>query len=84
MVVLMGRAPLRWRRGWTGCSAACAPLRDRLCCLPTACCGCWQVRWLELPTSEGRRFLLDTARLKRLSHYEGVPALGCWNAHTPG
>jgi hypothetical protein len=26
------------------------------------------------------RFLLDTATLNVLSHYRGVPALGCWNA----
>jgi len=39
-------------------------------------------RWLELPPSEGRRFLLDTATLNVLSHYKGVPALGCWNAPT--
>jgi broad specificity phosphatase PhoE len=37
-------------------------------------------RWLELPPSEGRRFLLDTATLNVLSHYKGIPALGCWNA----
>jgi len=37
-------------------------------------------RWLELPPSEGRRFLLDTATLNVLSHYKGVAALGCWNA----
>jgi broad specificity phosphatase PhoE len=41
-------------------------------------------RWLELPPSEGRRFLLDTATLNVLSHYKGVPALGCWNAPTEG
>ena len=40
-------------------------------------------RWLELPPSEGRRFLLDTATLNVLSHYKGVSALGCWNA-SPG
>ena len=39
-------------------------------------------RWLELPPSEGRRFLLDTATLNVLSHYKGVAALGCWNAPT--
>jgi broad specificity phosphatase PhoE len=41
-------------------------------------------RWLELPPSEGRRFLLDTATLNVLSHYKGVQALGCWNAPTGG
>lgn len=39
-------------------------------------------RWLDLPPSEGRRFLLDTATLNVLSHYRGIPALGCWNAPT--
>jgi probable phosphoglycerate mutase len=39
-------------------------------------------RWLGLPPSEGRRFLLDTTTLNVLSHYRGVPALGCWNAPT--
>jgi broad specificity phosphatase PhoE len=39
-------------------------------------------RWLELPPREGRRFLLDTATLNVLSHYKGIPALGCWNAPT--
>ncbi len=39
-------------------------------------------RWLELPPSEGRRFLLDTATLNVLGHYRGIPALGCWNAPT--
>jgi broad specificity phosphatase PhoE len=37
-------------------------------------------RWIELPPSEGRRFLLDTATLNVLSHYRGTPALQCWNA----
>jgi broad specificity phosphatase PhoE len=37
-------------------------------------------RWLGLHPSEGRRFLLDTTTLSVLSHYQGVPALGCWNA----
>jgi probable phosphoglycerate mutase len=41
-------------------------------------------RWLDLPPSEGRRFLLDTATLNVLSHYQGVPALSCWNAPTAG
>jgi broad specificity phosphatase PhoE len=41
-------------------------------------------RWLELPPSEGRRFLLDTATLNVLSHYKGVQALRCWNAPTGG
>jgi broad specificity phosphatase PhoE len=37
-------------------------------------------RWLDLPASEGRRFLLDTTTLNVLSHYRGIPALSCWNA----
>jgi broad specificity phosphatase PhoE len=37
-------------------------------------------RWIDLPPSEGRRFLLDTASLNVLSHYGGAPALRCWNA----
>ena len=37
-------------------------------------------RWIDLPPSEGRRFLLDTATLNVLSHYGGSPALRCWNA----
>ena len=37
-------------------------------------------RWIDLPPSEGRRFLLDTATLNVLSHYRGTPALQCWNA----
>ena len=37
-------------------------------------------RWIDLPPSEGRRFLLDTATLNVLSHYGGAPALRCWNA----
>jgi broad specificity phosphatase PhoE len=41
-------------------------------------------RWLDLPPSAGRRFLLDTATLNVLSHYQGVPALSCWNAPTAG
>ncbi|MFM9101063.1 MAG: histidine phosphatase family protein [Cyanobium sp.] len=36
-------------------------------------------RWIDLPPSEGRRFLLDTATLNVLSHYRGTPALQCWN-----
>jgi broad specificity phosphatase PhoE len=37
-------------------------------------------RWIDLPPSEGRCFLLDTASLNVLSHYGGAPALRCWNA----
>jgi len=37
-------------------------------------------RWIDLPPSEGRRFLLDPATLNVLSHYRGTPALQCWNS----
>ncbi len=37
-------------------------------------------RWLGLPASEGRRFLLDTSTLSVLSYYRGVPAIKRWNA----
>lgn len=37
-------------------------------------------RWIDLPPSEGRRFLLDTATVNVLSHYKGTPAVACWNA----
>ena len=40
-------------------------------------------RWIDLPASEGRRFLLDTATLNVLSHYRGTPALRCWNVAPP-
>ena len=42
-------------------------------------------RWIDLPPVEGRRFLLDTATLNVLGHYQGVRAVRCWNAPTvPG
>jgi len=40
-------------------------------------------RWIGLPATEGRRFLLDTSTLSVLSHYRGTPALRCWNAPLP-
>jgi broad specificity phosphatase PhoE len=38
------------------------------------------VRWLGFPTSEGQRFLLDTATTNVLSYYRGIPAIKRWNA----
>jgi broad specificity phosphatase PhoE len=37
-------------------------------------------RWLGLPASAGRLFLLDTGTLNVLSYYRGLPALKTWNA----
>jgi probable phosphoglycerate mutase len=37
-------------------------------------------RWLGLPPSAGRLFLLDTGTLNILSYYRDVPALKTWNA----
>lgn len=37
-------------------------------------------RWLGLPVSAGRHFLLDTGTLNVLSYYRGVPAIKRWNA----
>jgi len=37
-------------------------------------------RWLGLPPTSGRHFLLDTATLSTLTYYRGVPALKRWNA----
>jgi broad specificity phosphatase PhoE len=39
-------------------------------------------RWLGLPASAGRLFLLDTGTLNVLSYYRGQPALKTWNAPT--
>jgi len=36
-------------------------------------------RWLGLPASSGRHFLLDTATVSVLSTYRGFPALKHWN-----
>jgi probable phosphoglycerate mutase len=37
-------------------------------------------RWLGLPATAGRHFLLDTATLSVLSYYRGFPAVKRWNA----
>jgi broad specificity phosphatase PhoE len=37
-------------------------------------------RWLGLPATAGRHFLLDTATLNILSYYRGIPAVKRWNA----
>jgi probable phosphoglycerate mutase len=37
-------------------------------------------RWIGLPPSEGRRFMLDTSTLSVLGYYHGTPALKRWNA----
>jgi probable phosphoglycerate mutase len=37
-------------------------------------------RWLGLPPSAGRHFLLDTATMNILGYYRGVPAIRRWNA----
>jgi broad specificity phosphatase PhoE len=37
-------------------------------------------RWIGLPPSGGRHFLLDTATVSVLSHYRGIPAVKRWNA----
>jgi len=37
-------------------------------------------RWLGLPPTHGRHFLLDTATLNILGYYRGIPAVKCWNA----
>ena len=36
-------------------------------------------RWLALPPSVGRHFLLDTGTVNVLSYYRGVPAVKQWN-----
>jgi len=36
-------------------------------------------RWLGLPASAGRHFLLDTGTLSVLSDYRGIPAVRIWN-----
>jgi len=36
-------------------------------------------RWLDLPATEGSRFLLDTATLNVLGYYRGIPAMKRWN-----
>jgi probable phosphoglycerate mutase len=37
-------------------------------------------RWLGLPPAAGSHFLLDPATVSVLSHYQGTPAVKCWNA----
>lgn len=37
-------------------------------------------RWIGLPVSSARHFLLDTSTLSILSYYHDSPALKCWNA----
>lgn len=37
-------------------------------------------RWLGLPATAGRNFLLETGTLNILSYYRGYPAIKTWNA----
>jgi probable phosphoglycerate mutase len=37
-------------------------------------------RWIGLPPSHGRHFLLDTSTLNILAYYRGIPAVKRWNA----
>ncbi len=37
-------------------------------------------RWLDLPATAGRNFLLDTGTLNILRYYRGYPAVKIWNA----
>lgn len=37
-------------------------------------------RWVELPPSAGRHFLLDTGTISILSYYQTSPAIKVWNA----
>jgi probable phosphoglycerate mutase len=37
-------------------------------------------RWIGLPPTHGRHFLLDTSTLNILAYYRDIPALKCWNA----
>jgi broad specificity phosphatase PhoE len=37
-------------------------------------------RWIDLPATAGRGFLLDTGTLNILSYYRGSPAVKTWNA----
>ena len=37
-------------------------------------------RWLGLPATAGRNFLLDTGTMNILSYYRGYPAIQRWNA----
>ncbi len=38
-------------------------------------------RWIDLPATAGRNFLLDTGTLNILSDYRGFPVVKTWNAH---
>ena len=40
-------------------------------------------RWLGLPPTGGRHFLLDPGTLSILSYYRGIPAIWRWNAQPP-
>jgi probable phosphoglycerate mutase len=37
-------------------------------------------RWIDLPSEDGRKFLLGTGTLNILSYYRGMPAIKTWNA----
>jgi probable phosphoglycerate mutase len=37
-------------------------------------------RWIGLPPTHGRHFLLHTSTLSILGYYRGIPAVSCWNA----
>jgi probable phosphoglycerate mutase len=37
-------------------------------------------RWIGLPPTHGRHFLLDTSTLSILGYYRGTPAVKHWNA----
>jgi probable phosphoglycerate mutase len=37
-------------------------------------------RWLGLPPTHGRHFLLNTSTLSILGYYRGIPAIRQWNA----
>ncbi len=37
-------------------------------------------RWIDLPSEDGRKFLLNTGTLNILSFYRGIPAVKQWNA----
>ena len=41
-------------------------------------------RWIGLPPSHGRHFLLDTSTLNILGYYRDIPAVKCWNAPIEG
>lgn len=41
-------------------------------------------RWIGLPPSHGRHFLLDTSTLNILGYYRDIPAVKCWNASIAG